>query len=54
MNQKSTRRINGKWNIAYVEIFKSKIDADNREYRLKHHGRAKQELLKRIKNSLLS
>jgi len=48
----STMRKNGQWEIIYLEIFRAKEDAIKREYRLKHHGRAKQELLKRIKNSL--
>jgi putative endonuclease len=50
--QTSTVRKNGRWKIVYVEIYKSKLDADKRELRLKDHGRAKQELLKRLSNSL--
>lgn len=48
----STRRQSGEWATIYLEIFRSKDDAIKREYRLKHHGRAKQELMKRIENSL--
>ncbi len=50
--QVSTHRKNGEWEIVYVELYKSKSDLDMRELRLKQHGRAKQELLKRIKSSL--
>ena len=52
--QSATQRKNGKWIFVYIEIYKSKIDTIEREKRLKHHGRAKQELLKRIKNSLIN
>ena len=51
-NQVSTRRKNGEWKIVYVEIYKSKSDADMRELKLKQHGSSKHELLKRIKSSL--
>ena len=51
-HQNATRRIKGKWIVVYCEIFKSKEDADERELKLKHHGRSKQELFKRIKKSL--
>ena len=50
--QASTRRLNGQWNLVYAEIYRSKEDAVNRELKLKHHGRAKQELKKRIQNSI--
>ena len=50
--QTLTHRKDGEWKIIYVEIYKSKSDADSRELKLKQHGRAKQELLKRIKSSL--
>ena len=50
--QTATHRKNGQWKIVYVETYKSKSDADQRELKLKQHGRAKQELLKRIKSSL--
>ncbi len=43
---------NGSWTIVYAEVYRTKQDADHREMRLKHHGRAKQELLKRISQSL--
>lgn len=51
-NTASTHRKCGKWTPIYLEIFRSKEDAYTRERRLKHHGRAKQELLRRIENSL--
>ena len=50
--QISTKRKNGKWNLVYAEAYKSKEDAVNRELKLKHHGRAIQELKKRISRSL--
>jgi len=50
--QVSTRRKNGEWKIMYAELYRSKFDLDTRELRLKQHGRAKQELLKRIGLSL--
>ena len=49
----ATRRKKGKWILIYSELYRNKRDAFLREERLKHHGRAKQELLKRIKYSLL-
>ena len=49
----STWRKEGKWIVIYSELYRNKKDAIVREIRLKHHGRAKQELLKRIRNSLL-
>ena len=49
---KSTHRVEGEWKIVYAEIYAHKKDAQQREHRLKHHGRAKQELIKRITNSL--
>ena len=51
--EKATHRKDGKWRIVYAEIYKSKDDAVRREQRLKDHGRAKQELLKRISQSLI-
>ena len=50
--QKATVRIDGKWKVIYVEIYRNKEDAHRREQRFKQHGRAKQELLKRIEKSL--
>ena len=52
--QTSTKRKSVEWVPVYIEIYRSKQDASTRELRLKHHGRAKQELLKRIALSLLS
>ena len=53
-SKKSTQRKSGEWHIVYSEIYRSKDDAVRRELRLKDHGRAKQELLRRISKSLLS
>ena len=53
-NQTATHRQSGDWVPVYVEIYRSKVDADSREDRLKQHGRAKQELVKRIQSSLLN
>ena len=50
---RATYRRNGKWILIYAEVYRDKRDALLREQRLKYHGRAKQELLKRIRNSLL-
>ena len=50
---RSTRSKKGKWILVYLELYRNKKDAIVRETRLKNHGRAKQELLKRIRNSLL-
>ena len=49
----ATRRKAGKWILIYSEVYRDKKDATLREIRLKQHGRAKQELLKRIRHSLL-
>jgi len=53
VGQKFTTRKKGKWVVVYAELFRNKIDAVNRERRLKSHGRAKQELFRRIENSFL-
>ena len=52
-DQVATRRKQGAWKLIYAEAFRVKDDAVRREHQLKHHGSAKQELLKRIKHSLL-
>ena len=49
---KFTTRKEGVWSLAYAENYADKNDAYAREARLKQHGRAKQELLRRIQNSL--
>ena len=49
----STSRRDGEWMLAYYESYVSKSDAQKREKSLKHHGRARQELMKRIEDSLL-
>jgi len=51
---KSTTRKNGLWRLVYAEAYHSKNDALRRECRLKDHGRALQELKKRISESLTS
>ena len=52
-HQKATQsKEKGSWKLIYLEIFSSRKDAFNRERKLKHHGSAKKELLKRIENSL--
>ncbi len=50
-SQKSTCRKSGVWILAYAEAYRAKSDADMRELRLKNHGRAKQEVLKRAPQS---
>ena len=52
--QKATARKSGKWILIYAEAYRSKIDVDDRELKLKHHGTAKYKLKERIKNSFLS
>ncbi len=52
--QSATKRKFGEWVPIYLETYRDKKDADNRELRLKNHGRAKQELFKRIKNSFIA
>jgi len=42
----------GKWELVYYEAFSSKGDALKREKRLKHDGRARYQLMKRIASSL--
>lgn len=49
----STFRKKGEWVYVYVEIYRSEKDARIREQKLKHHGSSKQQLFKRIKESLL-
>ena len=51
--QTATRRKEGMWILICAEAYRDKADASTRESRLKNHGRAKQELLKRIQGSLL-
>lgn len=49
----ATRRKSGEWILIYTEVYRNKDDAVRREFRLKHHGSAKHELLKRVNSSLL-
>ena len=51
---KSTHRTTGEWVLVYAEAYRVKEDAVVREARLKQHGRAKQELLKRIESSQIT
>ena len=48
----STNRKSGEWFLVYYEAFRSERDARTREKRLKTHGKGKQELLKRLGNSV--
>lgn len=50
--QTATKRLSGLWYLVYSEQYRNKQDAVIRERRLKHHGRAKQELYRRIRFSL--
>lgn len=45
-------KYNKPWELIYYEAFKSEKDARLRESKLKLHGKGKQELIKRLKNSL--
>ena len=47
-----TKRVDGSWRYAYVELYRNASDARTRERKLKHHGSGKHELLKRIRRSL--
>ena len=47
---KSTRMY--QWKLVYYEAYLTLSAARKREYRLKHNGKAKFQLLKRIKESL--
>jgi putative endonuclease len=40
------------WRIVYYEAFQSREDAQERERKLKHHGKGMSELKKRLKNSI--
>ncbi len=51
---KSTIRKSGEWILVYAEAYREKADAVKREARIKQHGRAKQELLKRIEFSQIN
>ena len=51
--KKSTTRKVGIWRYIYIELFRSKEDAQERERKLKAHGSAKQKLLTRLRKSLL-
>ena len=51
--KKSTTRNDGTWHYIYVELFRSKEDAQVREKKLKSHGSAKQKLLLQLRKSLL-
>ena len=43
---------NGKWELIYYEAYLEKADATMREYRLKHDGRARKQLVNRISHSI--
>ena len=40
------------WRLVYYEAFLSLSGARHREYRIKHHGQAKRQLMNRIKPTL--
>lgn len=50
--KKATTRKEGTWHYVYIELFRSKDDAEERERKLKAHGSAKQKLLLRLRKSL--
>ena len=54
-SQKATHRKNndGKWVLVYAEAYRNSQDANEREFKLKQRGTAKQGLKRRIKRSLL-
>gem|GEM_PF-1049092 len=51
--RKYTTRDRGEWKYVYVEVYRSKADALERERKLKAHGTVKYALLKRLERSLL-
>ena len=51
--RKHTTRKCGEWLYVYVEAYRSKADALDRERKLKAHGTVKYALLKRMRRSLL-
>ena len=51
--KKSTTRNAGTWHFVYIELYRAKEDARNRERRLKSHGSGLRELKKRLVHSLL-
>ena len=51
--EKYTTRKQGEWRYVYIELFRNKNNAQEREQKLKAHGSAKQKLLLRIRKSLL-
>jgi predicted GIY-YIG superfamily endonuclease len=51
--EKYTTRKQGAWQYVYIELFRNKSDAQERERKLKAHGSAKQKLLLRLRKSLL-
>jgi putative endonuclease len=51
--QTATKRNSGAWILIYAEAYRDLYDAIVREHQLKNHGRAKQQLYKRIPNSRL-
>ena len=44
---------NRQWQVVYYEAYVSHQAATEREHQLKHHGKAKQSLMNRIKESLV-
>jgi putative endonuclease len=52
-SNKSTKRNRGSWKVIYAEAYRSRLDAQTRERRLKNHGSGKQELFKRLAGSWL-
>ena len=51
--QRSTIRKSGQWILVYAEAYRDKLDAYDRERKLKHHGSAKNKLRERIQRCLL-
>lgn len=51
-NEVSSTKLKGPWEVRYYEAFFSKLDAFNREKKLKRNYRGLQELKKRLKESL--
>ena len=51
-HNKSTKRLQGEWQLIYAEAYRAKQDAQTRERKLKQYGQAKQKLVQRLKKSL--
>ncbi|OGM14287.1 hypothetical protein A3A76_00200 [Candidatus Woesebacteria bacterium RIFCSPLOWO2_01_FULL_39_23] len=52
-NKNTSTKNRGPWMLIYTEVYRSKDDATEREFRLKYYGRALAQLKRRLVRSLL-